>query len=140
VFARFPFQAGAAPETLPGFDELAALAARMPVVATADMIHHGAGYGTPPEMRRPREDEATGAFARKAIDELIGSLASGDFAEHEARAAAVRSDFKDAGPVLATLTKGRVPRQIRALRLVDYADVFGVEQPTWVAAALVSNA
>ena len=139
VFARFPFLAGAAPETLPGFDELAALATRMPVVATADMIHHGAGYDTPPAARRARDATETEAFARSTLDELLALLAAGDFATHEARAAAVRSDFKDAGPVFATLTKGRVPRQIHALRLVDYADVFSAEQPTWVAAAVVWN-
>jgi hypothetical protein len=65
-------------------------------------------------------------------------LDAGDFAGHHALATAVRSDFRDAGPVFATLTKGRFPRQIDALRLVDYADVLAAEQPTWVAAAVVS--
>ncbi len=139
VIARFPFLSGAAPETLPGFDELAALATRMPIVATADMIHHGAGYDTPPAARRAREAAETEAYAGSTIDELLALLAAGDHAAHEARAAAVRSDFKDAGPVFATLTRGRVPRRIHALRLVDYADAFAAEQPTWVAAAVVAQ-
>jgi hypothetical protein len=52
----------------------------------------------------------------------------------------VRSDFRDAGPVFAALAaaRGATAATIRALRLVDYADALGAEQPTWVAGALVA--
>jgi hypothetical protein len=68
VHARYPFLVGDDPASLPGLDEAAKLAARMPVVATTDPIHHGAGYGTPPEARRFERDEATHTWARGCIE------------------------------------------------------------------------
>lgn len=141
LHARYPFLTGDDPETLPGFGELAAIAERGGMlVATADMIHHGAGYGTPPEQRMALRDPETSRRARETIGELMGLLADGAYAEHELRAAAVRSDFRDAGPVFAALAERRGERvpHVEVVGLVDYADVLGAEDPTWVAAALVS--
>jgi hypothetical protein len=138
LLARYPFLTGAAPESLPGFGELArALERGAALVATADMIHHGAGYGTPEAARLDRRSEAALGFARAAIEDLLALLDMGDFAGHERRCAEVRSDFRDAGPVFAHLAQGRGARRpaLFELCLVDYAGVLDAEEPTWVAAA-----
>src|SRR2546430_358523 len=46
VLARYPFLAGEHPEDLPGLEELLNMAQDAVVVATADLLHHGRGYGT----------------------------------------------------------------------------------------------
>lgn len=141
LIARYPFLTGADPETLPGFDELAGIAERgATLVATADMLHHGAGYGTPPEARMPLHDTATLRRARETVDALAASLARGSFAEHERLATGARSDFRDAGPVFAALARarGEVCARVGRVDLVDYADVLGADEPTWVAAALAT--
>ncbi len=155
VLARFPFLVGDDPASLPGIEDLAALAARMPVVATTDPIHHGAGYGTPEGERLFERDESTWAWARDCIAKQFALLAQGRFADFAALANAVRSDFRDNGPVLACLPRragtpagdrpaGRecprangTPAELLELHLVDYAEVLAAESPTWVAAPLV---
>jgi hypothetical protein len=52
------------------------------------------------------------------------------------QAEAVRSDFRDSGPVLAALLDRAFTARIVDLTLVDYADVLATPQPTSVAAAL----
>jgi hypothetical protein len=139
VLARFPFLAGDDPASLPGLDELAVLAARMPIVATTDPIHHGAGYGTPEGERLSERDETTAGWARDCIGKQLALLAQGRFADFAALANAVRSDFRDNGPVLATLLRRTAAPagELLALRLVDYAEVLAAESPTWVAAPLM---
>ncbi|HVY44966.1 MAG TPA: hypothetical protein VHB21_03765, partial [Minicystis sp.] len=140
VVAVHPAAAADDPTSIPGFDALARDVERGAfVVATADLIHHGAGYGTPGPDRRADCDGATLAWARETVDAQLDRLASGDFAGAAALGARVRSDFVDAGPVFAALAAGRAPRRLRAIRLVDYADVLGAPPPTWVAAAFAAS-
>lgn len=136
VHARFPFLVGDDPVDLPGSAELEALAAQMPVVATTDPVHHGAGYGTPEGQRLPLSDEASVAWTRGCIQQQLDLLSRGDFPAFARLAAQVRSDFRDVGPVLAHLLRGSTG-EILDLRLVDYAEVLGAEAPTWVAAPLM---
>jgi hypothetical protein len=140
VVARYPFLVGTSPRDLPGIAEVEALVARgAAVVATADPIHHGAGYETP--ERLAREDPATLARGRASIERGFGLLAGGDLAAFLDHAATERSDFRDAGPVLAhVLSRGSRTLGVRVehVSLVDYADVLGAEEPTWVAGALAS--
>lgn len=137
VIARYPFLVGDDPN-LPGADEVAALAARMPVVATTDPLHHGAGYGTPEPARRTRDGD-TLAWAHGCIGRQLDALARGDWPAFARLAADLRSDFRDAGPVLFdVLRRTGTPRgEIVDLRLVDYADVLRADDPTWVAGPLV---
>jgi hypothetical protein len=139
LVARYPFLASAEPGTLPGIDELAASRDRgAALVATADPIHHGAGYGTPRSAWRPR-DEAHD-FARATIERSLGLLARLDFLAFAKDAVEARSDFRDAGPVLAWLLRGEgeLRGTLIDLDLADYAATLGAEDPTWVAGALIS--
>jgi hypothetical protein len=139
VRARYPFLVGPHPEDLPGLEELRrALANGAALVATADMIHHGAGYETPPEAQRSREDARTLAWARESIERGCDLLARRDFAGFLAHSLDAKSDFRDGGPVLATLLTGRLRFQLHALTLVDYAEALRADEPTWVAAALLA--
>jgi hypothetical protein len=151
LVARFPSLSGTEPWSLPGFDELRRIVREgAALVATADMVHHGAGYGTPPDRRLPREDPATRDAARRWIDAGLTRLVSGDFAGFLDNAHEVQSDFRDGGLVLAALLGAsdtaadaggpRRAAQVEDLVLVNYADVLDVAEPTWVAAALATLA
>jgi hypothetical protein len=145
VHARYPFLVGAHPETVPGVDEVARMAERMPLVATTDPIHHGAGYGTPPSERRAADDDATHAWARGWIESQLSALAEGRWSAFARLADELRSDFRDDGPVLAQVLRARgrqdpLQTAIAELTLVDYAAALGAERPTWVAAPLMTLA
>jgi hypothetical protein len=120
-------------------EDVARLAERMPVVATTDPLHHGAGYGTPEGSRRDERDAATRAWAQRLIEQQLELLARGEWAPFQELASSVRSDFRDTGPVLATVLRGRgaLHGAILELRLVDYAEVLGAESPSWVAGPLM---
>jgi hypothetical protein len=139
VVARYPFLVGDDPEHVPGVADLARLIERMPVVATADPLHHGTGYGTPEGARRSERDEETRAWAHACVESQLDLLARGAWAPFARLAGEVRSDFRDAGPVLAHLLRGRgeVRGEVVDLRLVDYAEVLAAEHPTWVAGPLM---
>jgi hypothetical protein len=134
IVARYPFLVGAEPESLPGLDELARLAERYPVVATADPVHHGHGYGTPDPLD-PAE-LATWRWARSAIEAQLDALQRHTWADFTRAATQARSDFTHTGPVLACL-RPQAHFQITQLQLVDYADVLQAAPPTWVAGALI---
>jgi hypothetical protein len=139
VVARYPFLVGEQPGDLPGAEELRALVDRgATVVATADPIHHGAGYGAREEDRLPREDPQTLEFARWTIERGFRLLASRDFGGFLRHAAEVRSDFRDTGPVMAWLIdpKRSLDVEILDLVLVDYSSALAAPPPTWVAASL----
>jgi hypothetical protein len=141
VIARYPFLVGDQPGDLPGTDELRALVDRgAALVATADPIHHGAGYGAREEDRLPREDPQTLEFARWTIDRGFRLLAARDFGGFSRHAAEVRSDFRDTGPVMAWLVDPARPLDVEILDLilVDYASALDAPAPTWVAGALAT--
>jgi hypothetical protein len=151
VLARYPFLVGEHPGDLPGADELRTRIEKgAALVATADPIHHGAGYGAREEDRLPREDPQTLEFARWTIDRGFRLLASRDFAGFLRHAAEVRSDFRDTGPMMTWLvdpegvpvsqraarTKPALDVEILDLILVDYSKALDAPAPTWVAGAL----
>jgi hypothetical protein len=141
VIARFPFLVGEQPGDLPGVDELQSIVARgAALVATADPIHHGAGYGAREEDRMPREDPQTLEFARWTLERGFRLLASRDYGGFLRHAAEVRSDFRDTGPVVAWLVDPKRPLEVEILdlALVDYSEALGTPPPTWVAAALAT--
>ena len=139
VIARYPFLVGDNPGDLPGAADLRArIDSGAALVATADPIHHGAGYGAREEDRLPREDPQTLEFARWTIDRGFRLLASRDFGGFSRHATEVRSDFRDTGPLMAWLIDAKRPLEVEilALLLVDYSKALDVPAPTWVAGAL----
>jgi len=153
VLQRYPFLVGEQPADIAGADELRARIEKgAALVATADPIHHGAGYGAREEDRLPREDPQTLEFARWTIDRGFRLLAARDFGAFLRHAAEVRSDFRDTGPMMAWLvdpdgvpptqraprTKPALDVEILDLILVDYSKALDAPAPTWVAGALAS--
>ena len=139
--ARYPFLTGEHPADLPGLNELLALRTAPGgtcLVATADPIHHGVGYGTPPAALRPRGAPDTAEWVRANVQAGFDRLAARDFPRFLAHAADAKSDFRDPGPVLAGLLAGNLRATVHDLRLVDYADVLAAPEPTWVAGALAT--
>jgi hypothetical protein len=121
---RYPFLVGD-PTTLPGRDAL--LVDADAVVVTTDPMHHGIGYGTPPTELLPTR------VAAPALAAQLADLGHGRWTAFATRCAAVRSDFRDAGPALATRV-GPFDATIHELVCVDYAGVLEGGAPTWVAA------
>ena len=139
VVARYPFLVGERADDLPGMDFLRARLDRgAALVATADPMHHGAGYGARLEDRLAEGDPQTRDFVRWSVERGFAMLASRDVPGFLRHAVEVRSDFRDAGPAMAWLVDpvGPLRAEIDELRLVDYADVLGAPPPTWVAGAL----
>jgi hypothetical protein len=136
VHHRFPFMVGTDASSLLGLPQLVDLASRAFVVASTDPIHHGVGYGTPMFERRDAGSPETLAWARDAIAAQFAALANKDWSGFAHHAAEAKSDFRDVGPVLASIAPF-ARADIVALELVDYAEVLDAAPPTWVAAALV---
>jgi len=135
IAARYPLEVGDRPDDLPGLEELRRRAETSLVVATADPIHHGIGYDTP-EVRDETLAE-TAADARTRVEEQLGALARGDFPEFARLCARDRSDFRNAGPIVAALFPNAT-WTLDDLKLVDYSDILGCARPTWVAAGRIS--
>jgi hypothetical protein len=110
----------------------------MPIVATADPIHHGIGYGTPAQDALAASSAEAIAFARDSIDVQLRALAAHDFDAFKSECARVRSDFRKSGPVLARFLGRDFSFDVIDLALVDYGDALSAAAPTWVAGALVS--
>lgn len=158
VTCRYPFLVGEHPEDLPGMDELREIVARgAVVVATADLIHYGVGYGDDPvaHERTPRDqshwsprfntDEwkagmtANPTIARIMVEYMKALLIQQDYAQFQQITREYRSDFRDGGPTLFHLLPVENLRGgwVRGVKLVDYAEALQVPSPTWVAAALL---
>lgn len=141
VICRYPFLVGATPADLPGIDELSMLIANgAALVATADPMHHGIGYGTPPEHYLSLQDPQTPTIVDAILRANLGLLAARDFNRFLLHSAEIRSDFRDVGLVATHLLPALSSLQstIHRLALVDYADVLRCPAPTWVAGALAS--
>lgn len=141
VVCRYPFLVGDGPADLPGIEELEALiAGGAALVATADLIHHGVGYGTPLENCLPTEDPRAQRFAEETARANLGWLAARDYGQFLRHGAEIRSDFRDGGPVATHLLSDTSTLQgiLHTLALVDYADTLQAPAPTWVAGALAS--
>jgi hypothetical protein len=133
---RFPYLAGGAPERLPRMNELERLVADgAVVVATADLFHHGIGYGDGADVAR-RPDEGGLELAREVITEGLRLLRDGDHAAYQAHSVRSKSDARDVGQVLRHLT-GPVDGRIVDLTWRDTSGDYGTGAPTWVAGALI---
>jgi hypothetical protein len=135
---RYPYLAGGHPEALRGVDELERLARDAVIVATADPMHHGIGYGDPPEQALP-SDERGLAYARAKIQEGFDLAGRGRFPEFQRHCIATKSDARDVGQLLGHLVG---PFEARILDLLgdDMTGPYAARAPTWVAAALIEVA
>jgi hypothetical protein len=127
---RYPLDVGDRPDDLPGLDELRRRAETSLVVATADPIHHGVGYETPEAHEETLSE--TVDYARTRIEEQLSALTHGDFPEFARLCARDRSDFRNAGPVVALLCPAAA-WTLEEMKLVDYSHVLTCARPTWVA-------
>jgi hypothetical protein len=135
-----PFLTGGKPGTMRGLEEFRRACEGEVVVATADVVHHGRGYGTPEGELREAGDAGTRAWVEGEIAEGIRLLSSGDYEGFGRHAGAVKSDFRDAGPVLREVFGGAAWEcRVRSLELPGYEDVLETPSPTWVAAALLEG-
>jgi hypothetical protein len=135
LIERYPYLAGGRPDRLPGIDELARLAEDAVIVSTADSLHHGLGYGDPPE--RSYHPDAEGlAFARRTIEEGIAILSRGDYPGYLQHCLRAKSDARDAGTVFRFVS-GPLDGRIVDLKYSDATALYRQPPPTWVAAALV---
>jgi hypothetical protein len=135
VVERFPYLAGGQPQTLPGIEELEAVAREAVVVSTADAFHHGIGYGDLPEASLAPEEGGL-ALARERIEEGMELLAQGDYWGYNQHCVQAKSDARDAGQVFRYL-RGPMTGRIVDLTYTDAADLYRSPRPTWVAAALM---
>lgn len=132
----FPFLAGDEPTTLPNYDIVAQWAEDAVIVATADMFHHGIGYGDTASQAVAPADGGLD-LARAGIARGNELLAAQDYPAYLRHCLATRSDARDAGPHFRSL-RNVTEAHILDLRASDMAEIYGAPPPTWVAAALVT--
>lgn len=141
VICRYPFLVGETPEDLPGMEELREIMARnSELVATTDPIHYGRGYGDLNASCWPADSAQATGLAHGTLAAAQELLRRGDYKGFQSVTAEYRSDFRDTGPTVASLVakNGSWWPTIHEVRVVDYAEALGAEDPTWVGAALVS--
>jgi hypothetical protein len=132
----YPFLAGDEPRTLSHYAEIAKWAEDAVIVSTADLFHHGIGYGDDPTVARAPEDGGL-ELARAGIHEGNRLLAAADYPTHLQHCVATRSDARDAGPLFRQL-RGPMQPELLDLTASDMASIYEAPPPTWVAAALVA--
>jgi len=139
LVTRYPFLTGSRPESLPGIEEVAALAKNSVVVSTADHCHHGIGYGHSAEEAEYYDEQGL-AKIRGIIEDGLGLLDSGRYGEYIEHCGSVaKSDWRDAGPLVHHLW-GPFKSTVEALIPSDFTNSFQQwPAPTWCAGALVSS-
>ncbi len=136
LILRYPFLVGGRPETMPGIEELREIASNTVVVATADLFHHGIGYGESSATALSPEGGGL-ETARKEIQAGLALLEAGNYLGFEKHCAKTKSDARDTAQVLRLL---RGPLRGRILDLVadDMTEPYSAPSPTWVAGALIA--
>ncbi len=138
LILRYPYLAGGKPEILPGMAELQEITKdtkNTVVVSTADMFHHGIGYGEPKEVALYPDNGGLG-LARKRIEEGLKILQAGDYWGYNQHCVLAKSDGRDAGQVVRYLL-GSLQSKLVDLTYADTTAMYNAAAPTWVAAALV---
>jgi len=136
VIERYPWLAGGNPTAMPGYDEVADIARNAVVVSTADMFHHGIGYGTPVEQSFFPEKGGLD-LARRTIMAGAEMLARGDYAGYNQHCVDAKSDHRDAGQVMRAI-RGPMRPEIIDIIASDAAALYNAPDPTWVAGTLVA--
>ena len=137
LITRYPYLSNRSPSTLPGVDELEAIAKDSCIVMTADFCHNGAAYG--------HSKEATIGFgahakeiARNNITSHLQILGAGSYDAYYQDCVRIHSDAYDVGSMSFHL-RGALQSQIFDVSIVDVAELFdGNPTPSWVAASLVA--
>jgi len=111
--------------------------ARTAVVATGDLVHHGAVYGTGTGRSDDREELTT--MLRAEVEATLRSaLADGDLEAAWRRSTEnLGNDQREILPVIVSAIAPRTSLRILHFELTDYASVFDVPRPCDVASALV---
>ena len=136
LILRYPYLAGGKPEILPGIRELEDIVKRgAVVVTTADVFHHGIGYGETAETALYPERGGLD-LARKRITEGIRILERGDYWAYNQHCVDAKSDGRDAGQVVRYLL-GPLKGNLLDLTSCDTTDMYNTPPPTWVACALI---
>jgi len=136
LILRYPNLAAGHPELLPGFDEVDEIARSAVVVATMDPVHHGIGYGDPPETALAPESGGI-KLAHQHISKGMALICDGSYEAYVDHCTSCRSDGRDVGQLLAKL---RHPSHFRILDLIadDMTGPYNSPPPTWVAGALIA--
>jgi hypothetical protein len=132
---RYPYLSGGRPHILPGIEELQDIVGDAVVVATADLFHHGIGYGDPPEKSLAPEVGGL-ELARQCIEEGLELLRVGDYWGYNQHCVDAKSDARDAGQVLRYLL-GPLEGHILDIVSDDMTGPYHKPAPTWVAGALI---
>ncbi len=137
LIERYPFLTGPNPETLPGIEELESMARDSVLVSTADHCHHGIGYGDSPEDTL-YFDEAGMREIHNRIETGLHLLDAGRCAEYIQHCVeVVKSDWRDAGPVVHHL-RGPLGSNLIDMVPSDFSNsIYASPKPTWAAGALV---
>jgi hypothetical protein len=136
VVEVYPWLAGGFPQHMPGYDEVAAIGRDAVVVSTADMFHHGIGYGDTPETAL-FPDHGGLDRARTVISTGADLLAAGRYAAYNQHCVDARSDHRDAGQVMRAIL-GPIQPEIIDIVASDAAALYHADDPTWVAGTLVA--
>ena len=136
VIEVYPWLAGGFPQIMPGFHDVEALARNAVVISTADMFHHGIGYGDSVEQAL-YPDQGGLERARAVISEGAAMLSAGKYAAYNQHCVDARSDHRDAGQVMRALL-GPITPEIIDLIASDAAALYKAADPTWVAGTLVA--
>lgn len=136
VIEVYPWLAGGFPQVMPGYDEVEKLARDAVVVSTADMFHHGIGYGTPVEHALFPQ---LGGLekAHEVISAGAAMLAAGQYAAYNQHCVDAKSDHRDAGQVMRAIL-GPMRPEIVEIIASDAAALYKAPDPTWVAGTLVA--
>jgi len=135
---RYPYLAGGSPESLPNFEEVAALAENAVIVATGDQFHHGIGYGTPPAEAHNLDDAGLAA-ATASIERGMRLLENGDYWGYNKHCVAAKSDDRDVGQLFAHL-RGPLRGTLLAIGASDATQLYDALPPTWAAGGLIEFA
>jgi len=121
---------------LPGYDEVVDIAKNAVVVSTADMFHHGIGYGTPVDQSYVPAQGGL-ELASRVIMQGAQMLAQADYAGYNQHCVDAKSDHRDAGQVMRAVL-GPMRPEIIDIIASDAAALYKAPDPTWVAGTLVA--
>ncbi|MBS0615895.1 MAG: hypothetical protein JSR58_05020 [Verrucomicrobia bacterium] len=136
VISRYIPLVNGEPKSIPEIGDLQKLAKESIIIATADPMHHGIAYGTPPEKCLPISPAAY-ELASRIIDGALSFLSGDDLDAFQKYCWDNRSDADNVGQILRFLL-GPLKGVIHDLKLINVEKLYPENcHPSWVAAALI---
>lgn len=136
LIVRYPYLAGGRPDKMPGIEELKeVMTGNTIIIATADLFHHGIGYGDPTDASLYPEEGGL-KLAEMTIRKGFEILSSGRYSEYNHFSVKSKSDARDVGQILRYLI-GPFRAHIIDIVSDDMSEAYDRPAPTWVAGALV---